>query len=152
MDLVQKQTLSSVEIGENFEKAILAKFWDYVEHVALGECLPAGEEYDTVVDKEGVLKVAGEQITALKESLPPDVVVKKERAGSKRKIEPDDSGIDWELMYAEGRLLECKKDQLLKKLRSVPGATLKGNKSDLVERITEILERELGGKQAVQEE
>jgi non-homologous end joining protein Ku len=152
MDLVQKQTLSNVEIGENFENGILAKFWDYVEHVALGECLPAEEDYDTVVDKEGVLKVAGEQITALKESLPPDVVAKKETAASKRKIEPDDSGVDWELMFAEGRLSECKNDQLKKKLKSVPGAKSTGNKSELVEMVTEILERELGGKQAVKEE
>jgi non-homologous end joining protein Ku len=147
MDLVQKQTLSNVEIGENFENAILAKFWDYVEHVALGECLPAEEEYDTVVDKEGVLKVAGNQITALKESLPPDVVVKKETAGSKRKIEPDDSGVDWELMFVEGRLSECKVDQLKKKLRSVHGAALTGNKPEVVERVREILEKELSCKQ-----
>jgi hypothetical protein len=152
MDLVQKQTLSNVEIGENFENATLAKFWDYVEHVALGECSPAEEEYDTVVDKEGVLKVAGEQITALKESLPPDVVVKPETAGSKRKIEADDSGVDWELMFVEGRLSDCKNDQLKKKLRSVQGAKLTGNKGELVERVTEILEREFSGKQAVKEE
>jgi non-homologous end joining protein Ku len=147
MDLVQKQTLSNVEIGENFENGILAKFWTYVEHVALGECLPAEEEYDTVVDKEGVLKVAGEQITALKESLPPDVVVKKETAGSKRKIEPDDSEVDWELMFAEGRLSKCNMTQLKSKLRSVAGTTLTGNKHELVERVTEILEEELRGKQ-----
>jgi ATP-dependent DNA helicase 2 subunit 1 len=153
MDLIQKQTLSNVEIGENFENAPLAKFWDYVEHVALGECLPAEEEYDTVVDTEGVLKVAGEQITALKESLPPDLVVKLETAGSKRKIEPDDSGVDWELMFVEGRLSECKNDQLKKKLRSVPGAIkLSGNKFELVERVTEVLERELNGKQTMKEE
>lgn len=152
MDLVQKQTLSNVEIGENFENATLAKFWDYAEHVALGECLPAEEEYDTVVDKEGVLKVAGEQITALKESLPPNSVVKKETAGSKRKIEPpDDSGVDWESLFVEGRLSECTSDKLKKKLRSV-GAVLKGKKDELVERVTEILQRELSSKQSLFEE
>jgi non-homologous end joining protein Ku len=130
MALIRKQTIPNVEIGENFENATLSKFWDYVEHVALAEGPPdKQEEYDTVVDKERVLKDSGEQITALKESLPPDVVVKAETAGSKRKIEPDDSGVDWELMFAEGRLSDLKNDQLKKKLRSVPGAKLSGNKN-----------------------
>lgn len=139
MELVKKQTISDVELGEDFTNASLTNFWDYVEHVALDEPLTE-RTYDTIVDEKELVKVLGDQIEALKLCIPENEKV--ETASRKRKLEPDDSGIDWEAMYTEGKLEKCKNADLKKKLKSV-GAAVGGKKSELVLRVSNILEKEI---------
>lgn len=126
MNLVQKQTLVGVEIGEDFENAAMCRFWNYVEHVALDEGLRADKPYDTEIDKGEVLKHAGEEIDEFVALLPDDI--KPEQAPRKRKIEPDDSGVDWGKVYMGGAVSRCKVADLKKKLKSV-GELVSGNKS-----------------------
>jgi hypothetical protein len=85
------------------------------------------DTYDTIIDKIKVLKVAEDQIETFKSLLPADIKPEKAPANRKRKIEPDDSGIDWEMMFRESRLSEIKNLDLKKKFRSV-GEAVSGNK------------------------
>jgi hypothetical protein len=103
------------------------------------------------VDKENVLKRAGEHIVALREMLPLDLKAEKV-AGSKRKVELDVSGVDWQLLLVEGNVSTCTIPILKKKLRSIEGSILTGKKDDLVLRVEEYLQKEFGGKKAVKAE
>jgi len=122
-----------VEIGgvEHFQNAALLKFWDYVEHVALDEPLGSDKKYDTVVDKDKIMKKVGDQIQQFSLNLPEDV--KPEKAAKKRKIVSDDSGIDWEDVFTKGTLAQCKNNDLKSKLRSL-GEPISGNKSQVSSR------------------
>jgi Ku70/Ku80 beta-barrel domain len=133
-DLIQKQTLTDVEIGENFDNAALLQFWDYVEQIALGETTEQQKRYyDTILDRKEIRRIVGTQIEQINQLLPEDVKLAKTSAtggGRKRKIEPDDSGIDWQSLYAENRLSDCKVPDLKKKLRSL-GEAVSGIKAEV---------------------
>jgi hypothetical protein len=146
MDLIQSQTRkdesSSFRIGSNiFENAEMLKFWNYVEHVALEEpsSTSNGTKHDTVLDEEKVLEKSGVYIQRFQSLLPEDIIPEKETR--KRKLVPDDSGIDWEEEFKNGTISKCKNDDLKKKLRSL-GEILTGNKQQLVSRLIPHLERE----------
>lgn len=111
-----------VEIGKNFTNVALTKYWDYVTRVALNEPTPSYGDFDTVVDKESVLKQAGEHIAALNDLLPPDLE-KEKAAGKKRALVPDDSNVDWEMLYLQGTVSSCTSDKLKAKLRSIEGVS-----------------------------
>lgn len=146
MDLIQSQTLkdksSAFRIGSNiFENAEMLKFWNYVEHVALDEPYSPSSEtsYDTEMNGEKLMEESGLYIQRFQSLLPDDVVPEKETR--KRKIVPDDSGIDWEEELKHGTIYKCKNDDLKKKLRSF-GETLTGNKQQLISRLLPYLEKE----------
>ena len=147
MKLIEKQTLVDVEIGEDFENARLVKFWDYVEHKALEQPLSAAKEFDTVLDEDAVTEFVGKEIAELAIALPEDVKPEPK----KRKLEPDDSGVDWETFYREGRLSDCKVPELKKKLRSL-GEKTGGNKQILIDRLEPLLAAEFDGKQKAKKE
>jgi hypothetical protein len=146
MELIHSQTLkdesSSFRIGSNiFENAEMLKFWNYVEQVALEEPSRTsdGTKYDTELDEDKILKESGVFIQQFQSLLPEDAVPEKEVR--KRKLVPDDSGIDWEEEFKNGTIAKCKNDDLKKKLRSL-GEILTGNKQQLISRLMPHLERE----------
>lgn len=125
--LVEKQTINA-ELGEDFQNPAVENYWDYVESVALGEGKKAGRKFDTEIDKDAVLKHAGAEIETFSALLPEDIIPEKKRKA--RAIEPDDTGIDWETVYAEGNLSKCRVPELKKKL-GAHGEQKTGVKADV---------------------
>jgi hypothetical protein len=68
----------------------------------------------------------------------------------KRKVEPDDSGLDWFTIWSRDQYFECSNSDLKKKLRSC-GEKVSGKKQDLIDRLVPILENEFG-KRAIKSE
>lgn len=150
VDLVRHQKIESIEFGINFENASIAKFWRYVEAVALETTIPAKEEHETELNEVEVLNAAGAQIEAFRNSLPRDVKIeKKPKDGPlKRKaveVFDDESGLDWVRLYSSGSISTCKVDDLRSYLKSV-GTRTGGRKGDLVIRVSQsISDRLLSG-------
>lgn len=140
-NLMNRQTISSAEIGEDFENAALTEFYSYLKSVAF-DTAKEENNYDTIVNKDAILKIAGEQINAFRSNLPVDIERPKASASRKRtkKLVPDDSGIDWFELFRMNEIGDCKVDQLKKYLRSV-GLATSGRKDDLIDRVTESLEK-----------
>jgi ATP-dependent DNA helicase 2 subunit 1 len=144
MELMGRQQLDGMELGENFDNAALEEFFNYLESVAL-ELLVSEEEeeYDTRLDDETVLEAARDQIERFQRCLPDDV--EKTKATRKRKLALDDSGLDWEDLYRSDALEDCKIPHLKSYLRSV-GEPLSGNKATLVLRVTRHLRQQIENK------
>jgi ATP-dependent DNA helicase 2 subunit 1 len=147
IDLIRHQRLDDIEVGLNFENAAIHRFWNYIEAVALETTTPTKEQFETELNEEEVMKVAGAQIEAFRDSLPEDVkVVKKSRAAPrKRKIAeaaPDESGMDWAQLYSTDSLDSCKVDALKSYLRSI-GARMGGRKEELVFRVSNSISEKL---------
>jgi ATP-dependent DNA helicase 2 subunit 1 len=134
IDLVQKQTLVGVEIGSVFQNAAMEKFWNYIEHKALGEARRVDEPYDTEIDAAQVRQRAGVQIDAFCQLLPEDDVPTTSRGrgekGKRKALEPDTTGIDWEQFYRDGTLSKCKVADLKIFLKSI-GEPISGKKADV---------------------
>lgn len=146
VDLVSRQRLVGVELGEDFENAALTQFFNYLERVALE--LPVSEEeeaeeFDTCPDENDILRHAGKQIQAFRNLLPDEIssMSKSSTTTRKRKKElpVDESGLDWHDLNASGDLNKVKVPQLKEFLRSV-GASLTGTKAVLVERVRKQIE------------
>ena len=145
INLMKRQSISSAVIGADFENAALTEFYSYLKSVAFSSTKEENN-YDTIVNKDAVLKIAGEEIAAFRSCLPIDVERPKVSASRKRirKTVPDDSGIDWIELYRIDEIGMCKVDQLKKYLRSV-GLPTSGRKDDLVGRVTKSLEEKCTG-------
>lgn len=145
INLMRRQSISSAVIGEDFENAALTEFYSYLKSVAF-DTTKEENNYDTIVNKDAVLKIAGEEIAAFRSCLPIDVERPKVSTSRKRirKTVPDDSGIDWIELYRIDEIGMCKVDQLKKYLRSV-GLPTSGRKGDLVGRVTKSLEQKCTG-------
>lgn len=137
--LIEKQTISNIEIGESFINANMQQFWDYVEHIALEEPIDDDEnnrheKYDTIIDPIEVMNVIGDQVQIIRELLPDDDDTKKKKKQQqdrKRKAMVDDtSGLDWKTIYYNDQLYDCKVNDLKMKLRSI-GETVSGNKEQV---------------------
>jgi len=139
--LIEKQTLTDFTVGENLENAYLSRVWNYVEHVALELPLAEDKEYDTVVDWKEVEAHVKDEVAALVSVLPEDII--PEKKARKRKIEPDTSGVDWNDLYSNDALSDCKVGDLKMKLKSL-GEKVSGKKADLIERLHPLLEKEFG--------
>lgn len=138
--LVERQSWDNVVIGENFENADLSRFWDYVEHVALGLPLPAKQDgYEIIPDEAALSKRVGNEVERVVSLLPDDII--PEKVSNKRKLTPDDSGVDWETVYHQGEVAKCRVDELKKKLKSV-GEKVGGKKQELVDRILPYLQKD----------
>ncbi len=150
VDLVRHQKIESIEFGTNFENASIAKFWRYVEAVALETTIPAKEQHETELNELEVLNAAGAQVEAFRDSLPQDVRMEKKAKERplKRKIADvveDESGVDWVRLYRSDSISNCKVDDLKSYLKSV-GARTGGRKRDLVIRVSQsISDRILSG-------
>jgi len=143
VDLIGRQRLQGMTIGEDFTNAALDDFFNYLEAVALE--LPAASEpaeYDTRPDDDVILGVVRDQMEAFLQRLPEDVVAKPKRAVRKRKVVADDTGIDWEELYRSDNLSSCKVDQLKSFLRS-RGESATGKKAVLVQAVEECLRTDL---------
>lgn len=128
-NLIQKQTLVGVEIGEMFQNAAMCRFWNYIEHIALGEGLRVDGKFDTDIDVDQIQKLVGTQISQFLELLPDDIAPEKPKRGQKRKeMGPDDSDVDWEKVIQDGTIEKCKVAELKTKLKSI-GESTTGNKS-----------------------
>ena len=139
MNLMNRQTISSAEIGEDFENAALTEFYSYLKSVAF-DTAKEENNYDTIVNKDGILKVAGKEIEAFRSGLP--IEIERPKSASRKrskKIVPDDSGINWVELYGTNEIGSCKVDQLKKYLRSV-GLPTSGRKDDLIDRVMKSLE------------
>jgi hypothetical protein len=139
--LIQRQIIDSIRIGENFENAALLKMWNYIEHVALEEPMPEQPASETILDKDLVLERARHEIDVFLANLPDDSIV--EKMPRKRKVEPDDSRLDWCTIWSRDQYFECTNSDLKKKLRSC-GEKVSGKKQDLIDRLVPILENEFG--------
>lgn len=137
MDLMQHQTLEGVEIGTNFDNAAIDRFWTYLEAVALETTIPPKQDYETELNEEAVLQVAGAQIAAFRDLLPVDVKQEgKQPRKRKATLAADESGIDWVEVYKTNALFDCTIDHLKSYLRSI-GARLGGKKNDLTFRVSQ---------------
>ena len=145
INLMKRQSISSAVIGADFENAALTEFYSYLKSVAF-DTTKEENNYDTIVNKDAVLKIAGEEIDAFRSCLPIDVERPKVSVSRKRirKTVPDDSGIDWIELYRIDEIGMCKVDQLKKYLRSV-GLPTSGRKDDLVGRVTKSMEEKYTG-------
>ena len=138
MSLTNRQTISSAEIGEDFENAALTEFYSYLKSVAF-DTAKEENNYDTILNKDAILKVAGKEIEAFRSGLPVDIERPKATSRKRtKKLVPDDSGIDWIELYGTNEIGNCKVDQLKKFLRSV-GLPTSGRKDDLVDRVMKSL-------------
>ena len=133
VDLIRHQKLEGIELGINFENAAIEKFWGYIEAVALETTIPRKEHYETELNYEEVLNVAGAQIEAFRDSLPPDVEIEKPKGKRKATGESD---FDWLQLYYSDSISGCKVDDLRCYLKSI-GAPTAGRKADLVIRVTQ---------------
>ena len=140
-NLIGRQSISSAEIGEDFENAALTEFYSYLKSVAF-DTIKEENNYDTIVDSNIILKIARKEILHFNSSLPTDIKKSKVSTSRKRtrKIVPDDSGIDWIELHRTDEIGLCTVDSLKKYLRSV-GLAISGRKDDLVERVKESLEQ-----------
>lgn len=140
MELIRAMHFNSEDFSlDLFRNDSLAHFYNYMESIALETTLPPPEHSFEISD-DVVRKNAGKQIDAFLESLPEDIVVKKE--AKKRKREPDESGCDWFSLYANNELDNCKIPQLKSYLKST-GEIVGGNKAALVERVKDSIEARL---------
>ena len=144
MNLIRHQTMEGRVIGEDFENAQLSRFINYLEAVALEIPNTANEqEYDIEVDENEVRELVGDHIQAFLNVLPEDEVkVKGKRQPKKRKLEPDDSGVDWERLYVENSISTCKVDELKTYLKS-EGERSTGKKADLVCRVEQHIAKKM---------
>eukprot|EP00934_Nitzschia_sp_Nitz4_P005057 Nitzschia sp. Nitz4//scaffold60_size111251//33095//35408//NITZ4_004142-RA/size111251-augustus-gene-0.120-mRNA-1//-1//CDS//3329555549//5047//frame0 len=153
-NLVARQRLAGVELGEDFENAALSDFYNYLERVALAIPVPEeNDEYDTRPAEADILKHVGEQIEAFRQALPEDIVPEKATSSRKRKKElpSDDSGLDWVDLHSSGELQSLKVPQLKEYLRSV-GAPLSGSKAILVERVSKLIAESMASAGNVKKE
>ena len=144
VDLINRLQLEDMEIGENFKNAALEDFFTYLEAVALE--LPSStenNEYDTRPKDETILEVARSQIESFQKHLPEDAVAPPKVR--KRKMVPDDTGLNWEELYRNDTLDSCKVDQLKSFLRS-KGESTSGRKAILLEAVTNYLKSEQAKK------
>lgn len=144
-NLISRQRLAGMELGEDFENAALTEFFNYLEAVALE--IPVSdevEEYDTRPDDGMILEAAGHHIDQFRLHLPEAITLPKSTSSRKRTKEmfPDDSGLDWKDLYLSGELASVKVPQLKSYLRSV-GAPLSGSKAVLVERVSSHIKQSL---------
>lgn len=147
INLISRQRLVGMELGEDFENAALTEFFNYLENVALEIAVPEQEEmFDTRTDDAMIVEAVGGQIEDFREKLPEDVQISKSMGTRKRKMEPvkDDTGLDWQDLYISGELDMVKIPQLKSYLRSA-GAPLSGNKSLLVERVSDLIKKSMAG-------
>lgn len=148
INLITRQRLSGMELGEDFENAALTEFFNYLEAVALEIPVPedTNDEFDTRPDDRMILEAVGEQIEDFRNHLPQNIALRKESsAGSRKRVKesvPDDSGLDWKDLYVSGELGGLKVPQLKSYLRSV-GAPLSGTKAVLLARVTEHIKQNL---------
>jgi non-homologous end joining protein Ku len=143
--LISRQRLVGMELGEDFENAALTEFFNYLENVALEVNVPKEEEeFDTRTDDAMIVEAVGDQIEDFREKLPEDIQISKSTGTRKRKKEPvkDDTGLDWRDLYLSGELDQVKVPQLKSYLRSVD-APLSGNKSLLVQRVSDLIKKSL---------
>jgi hypothetical protein len=127
MELIDCQRLEGYEIGDDFDNAVLERFFNYVEDIAMG-LNPRDRKkvkFDTEIDEKEILDVAQSEIEKFKALLPDDV--KKRAVEKKRKLIPDDSGLDWEQLIRDNEVDSCTMANLKSYLRSV-GAPLTGKK------------------------
>ncbi len=145
IDLISRQRLSGMQLGEDFENAALTEFFNYLEAVALEIPVPdEPEEFDTRPDEAMILEAVGDQIEDFRRKLPQELELPKSSSSRKRTKEllPDDSGLDWKELYLSGEIGDVKVPQLKSYLRSVGGA-LSGTKALLVERVTDHIKQSL---------
>jgi hypothetical protein len=149
MELVRRQHFEGMELGLDFENGALARFFNYLEAVALGATPNTEHGFDTVVDDKAILQVAVEQIQAFQQALPEDLEVesKPKTTSRKRKLVPDESGLDWVQLYQSNAVDTCTVDQLKKFLRSV-GDKISGNKMEISFRVSKHLEKEMSSNAA----
>jgi len=152
MNLMARQQLRGMELGQDFENAALVEFFNYLESVALE--LPVSsetEEFDTRLDDETVLQAAKAQIDAFQALLPEEL--KPQKQGQRKRKQAakaeDDSGVDWEGLYRSDSLNDCKVPELKTYLRSV-GEPVSGNKAALVVRVNKHLRKKFDGSVKVE--
>ena len=149
-NMINQLRLEGKELGEDFENAALAEFFNYLESVAL-EVPQAGEDliFDTRVDDDTILQVAGKQIEDFLSCLPEESSTLTRTTARKRKLPvADESGLDWEQLYRTDALADCKVPDLKSYLRSV-GEPLTGNKGALVIRVTQHLRKRFSSEKNV---
>lgn len=154
VNLISRHGLVDMKLGEDFDNAALTEFYTYLEQVALelpvddGDLMASSTTvFDTRPDESRLVQILGRCIDDFRDQLPDDLELPKKgtavRGGSlKRKNEvlcPDDSGIDWNDLYLSEELHTVTIPQLKSYLRSV-GAPLSGNKTLLVNRVSNLIE------------
>lgn len=149
-DLIAKATLN---FPGDFEACLpenpwLEHFFGYLESVSLGRALGEVED-DTRMDAERMLETAREEIESFSISLPEDdVPAKKERkrkeppAPSKPEFVKEGIGEEWIDMYKNDELDALKNDQLKAFLKG-QGERVAGRKSELVDRVIHVIEKEV---------
>lgn len=146
--MISKATLNF----DHFESCLpenpwLKHFFGYLESVSLGRALGEVED-DTKMDVQRMLENAIKEIESFSLSLPEDdQPIKKERKrkeppSSKPKFVTERISDEWIDRFKNDELGDLKNDQLKAFLKG-QGERVAGKKSDLVDRVIRVIEKEL---------
>ena len=126
-----------------FENPALAKFWNYIDSIALDVPYQQYCEEDDVtrMKVDDIIEAAGTYIDEFKALLPEDEVAVKPMK-RKADLPPDDTGIDWFEEYKNDNLESFKINELKSYLRSF-GGKISGRKADLIGRVKDNLKERL---------
>ena len=147
--IIRKLQIEDFELRYNsYDNPALAKFWNYIEAIALNTTYKEAED-TLVMNVKEMENLVGAEIKKLLDLLPTDEVDAPK--SNKRKVSQimaiDDSGIPWKALHDEGMIHECTVQQLKTYLRSV-GEKISGKKVELVERV----EQQINGALSIKEE
>jgi hypothetical protein len=152
--LIKKQSLNDRVLGVDFLNAYLSEFFTYLEKQALRVDWRPSNDYDTLLTPEheqAILDAVRSQIDHLINVLPEDSKIVKASGKRKALTAPgaDETGIDWEEAYDNGTIGK-QVNKNLAQYCAAHGLTKSGNKSDLVDRVTQdIAERRATSIKAV---
>jgi hypothetical protein len=158
VELIKKQSLDDRMLGKDFENAYITEFYNYLESQSLGIHWEPSSDYDTVLTEEHariIHDTVGEQVEIIKGLLPDDVT--PEKAAGKRKSvvaadpDADDTGIDWDQEYDDERIAKLTVPTL-KKYCQAHGLKRTGNKSDLIQRVTDDIAERRAVAKAIKKE
>lgn len=160
-NLIRSQhAVESVDWEYDIPNPMIQKFWNHIEHVAVGDILREGNG-DGIDNSEDVLQMqtyqilraAGSEIDAFRDSLPKENHVKLEGNKRKRKgneVRGDFDRFDeehWIQLHQDDKISCCNVNVLKIYLRYFGGEkNIRGKKAELVQRVQSRLERRLKEK------
>ena len=142
-NIIKKLTLLDRQLGVDFVNAYLTEFYKDLERTALGIEGSISNDYDTILTeerKQATLDEVGKDVEVFESLLPEDTPLttagKRKSTTSTANPGADDTGIDWNEDYDEGRIEGATIPQL-KKYCEAHGLKKGGKKAELVERVTD---------------
>ncbi|KAG7369125.1 Ku70/Ku80 beta-barrel domain containing protein [Nitzschia inconspicua] len=152
MKMVSKLTVNKRSALVDVSNDAMDDFYSYLKSVALD--LPREKNgRREKIDESMLPSKAKMAIQRFFQLLPEDVPPQKPMAGKKRTkdLPPDETGIDWKMLFETDKLSSCKNNELKACLRSL-GEKSTGAKTELVHRLRTRLQKEYAESNAVKNE